>query len=57
MRKNWLGLDEGLKYVDKTTPENPARNTSFLLNFDQEPYAYYKNGEQAGIIPQAPYII
>ena len=57
MRKNWLGLDEGLKYVDKTTPENPARNTSFLLNFDQEPYAYYKNEEQAGIIPQAPYII
>ena len=57
LRKNWLGLDEGLKHVDKTIPENPARNTSFLLNFDQEPYAYYKNGEQAGIIPQALYYI
>ena len=53
----WIGYDEGLKYVDKTPPENITRNLSFLLNFNQEPFSYYKNGEQTGLTPQALYYI
>ena len=55
--QNWIGYDEGLKYVDKTPPENITRNLSFLLNFNQEPFSYYKNGEQTGLTPQALYYI
>ena len=55
--QNWIGYDEGLKYVDKTPPENITRNLSFLLNLNQEPFSYYKNGEQTGLTPQALYYI
>ena len=55
--QNWIGLDEGLKYVDKTIPENPGRNVSFLLDFNQEPFAYHKDGEQTGLTLQALYYI
>ena len=57
LMQNWIGLDEGLKYVDKTIPENPGRNVSFLLDFNQEPFAYHKDGEQTGLTLQALYYI
>ena len=55
--QNWIGLDDGLKYVDKTIPENPGRNVSFLLDFNQEPFVYHKDGEQTGLTLQALYYI
>ena len=55
--QNWIGLDDGLKYVDKTIPENPGRNVSFLLDFNQEPFIYHKDGEQTGLTLQALYYI
>ena len=57
LMQNWIGLDDGLKYVDKTIPENPGRNVSFLLDFNQEPFAYHKDGEQTGLTLQALYYI
>ena len=46
---NWLGVDEGLKYINKTA-NNPTQNLSILVNFNQQPFAYKENNEQKGLI-------
>ena len=51
---NWLGVDEGLKYVDKNV-ENPKDNLTILVNFNQPPAAYKENNEQKGLIIQLLY--
>ena len=49
---SWLGLDKGLKYINWTTPKNPNITINYLMNFDQEPYAYKDRDEKLGLIPQ-----
>ena len=51
---NWLGVDEGLKYIDKNV-QNPEKDLKVLLNFNQPPYAYKENNEQKGFIVQFLY--
>ena len=50
----WMGVDEGLKYINKNIPY-PKQNLTVLVNFNQRPYAYKENGEQKGIIPMFLY--
>lgn len=38
----WIGLDEGLKYVNKTI-ENPQKNLKILMNFNQVPFSFIRN--------------
>ena len=42
LMSNWLGVDEGLKYIDKNV-EKPENNLTILINFNQPPYAYIEN--------------
>ena len=51
---NWLGDDDGLKYINKTN-DNTKQNLSVLLNFNQKPYAYKENNQQKGLIVQKLY--
>ena len=49
---SWLGLDKGLKYINWKVPSNSDITINYLLNFDQEPYAYKDGEEKLGLIPQ-----
>ena len=51
---NWLGVDEGLKYINKTA-NNPTQNLSILVNINVPPFAYKENNEQKGVIVQLLY--
>ena len=50
----WIGLDEGLKYVNKTI-ENPQKNLKVLMHFNQVPFSFIRDGELVGILPDLMY--
>ena len=54
LMSNWLGVDEGLKYIDKNM-DKPDNDLKILLNFNQPPFAYKENDEQKGLIVQLLY--
>ena len=39
----WIGVDKGLKYVNLTQNESANTTANYLMNFNQEPYAYIDN--------------
>ena len=50
----WLGLDEGLKYINKTI-ENPQENLKVMMIFNQAPFSFYRDGELVGVLPYSMY--
>ena len=54
LMNNWLGVDEGLKYIDKNL-EKTNDSLKILVNFNQPPFAYKENNEQKGLIVQLLY--
>lgn len=52
--KIWIGKDDGLKYFNKTI-ENPQKNLTFLVHFNQVPFSFIRDGELVGILPHVMY--
>jgi hypothetical protein len=51
---NWIGVDEGFKYIDKNLSDS-SKTLNILLNTNQRPYAYRENNEIKGMIVQLIY--
>ena len=52
--KIWIGKDDGLKYFNKTI-ENPQKNLTVLVHFNQVPFSFIRDGELVGILPHVMY--
>ena len=52
--KIWIGKDDGLKYFNKTI-ENPQKNLTVLVHFNQVPFSFIRDGELVGILPHVVY--